>query len=231
MRNILIVCFAITALIGLAGCGGGLSATTIEREVVARAPELIGPADRYTAQVQGSETGRIALVQLVGTGVRPTPGLRLDALTLTLRGTQYQLTPFRVQSVEQALFDTRVSETALNDYLTQRARPSDVVRNPRVRLLAGGIRAQAGVLVGGTEVPVEAEGQLVSPDGVRVNVVLDRLVVSGVGVPPTVANIVAGAVNPLVDLSGLRFTPRITAIEAQAGAVHITGTADVRNIP
>ena len=67
-------------------------------------------------------------------------------------------------------------------------------------------------------------------DGIRLQYKVDKLRVLGVGVPPALPSLLTSLVNPLVDLSGLRFTPRITRVAIETGAVSFSGTATLRGL-
>ena len=69
----------------LAGCGGNPE-NAAARELVARAPELIGPAESYRAEVRGLSSRHVDYVRLVGTAVKPDPNLVLDPFSVDAHG-------------------------------------------------------------------------------------------------------------------------------------------------
>lgn len=232
MRIMLTVVLLLLALGWITGCGGGLTTSRVAREVTDRAPQFIGPADSYQADVRDVRPGLIGLVRVTGVGVHPLPGLLIDPLTLTLQDVRYQVSPFRVQEVGQATFDARVSEAAINEYLRLQNRTSSgLLKNVRIQLLPGGVRALAAVSVMNVDIPIETAGRISATDGVRLNYAVDQLIVGGLGVPAGITNILTALINPVYDLSSLRFTPRITRLIPMAGTLEISGSAILRNLP
>lgn len=226
MRYILMG-WLVGALAFIAGCGG-FSSDFAERELVDRAPELIGPADRYRAEVQGLSRNRVEYVRLVGIGVRPDPDLVVDPLVLTLRNAQFTTNPFEVTSIGEATFSGRISEASINRYLQKQGRTTGNFRNVRVELLQDQVRVSALAAVLQVEVPITTTGRIRIGDGLRVNYDPTNLTVGGVGVPASVLGMLATRVNPLVDLSGLRFTPLIERVTIDPGGLLVEGTAHLR---
>jgi len=230
MRWILLCALALVTLPWLFGCAAAQESFA-EREIVKRAPNIIGPADRYTADVKGLKETSADKVTVNGTRVRPTstPGLVIDSLVLTLRGVQFQRDPFLITNIDQAAFTARLTDRAVNDYLKSRQTATSTVQNVQLTFTPTEVRAQGTLVTAGQAVAFTTAGT-VQPEGPLLNFTPRELSLGGVTVPANVLQQFTGALNPLVDLRGLRITPQVQQIALSSGAVTISGTADVRSL-
>lgn len=216
----------------LAGCGENAQ-DYAAREIERRAPQIIGPADSYQATVQGVNDTQAQQVVLVGRNVRPQPNLTIETLTLTLRDVRYQQNPFRVQSVGSSLFSARITDQAVNTYLRavgRTGRAGSAVRDIQVSFTPSGVNATANYYAGAVVTPVTTFGTL-EPVAGRVNYLPQRLTVAGGALPTDILQQIATQVNPVIDFTGLRFTPNIQRTTITQGAVIIDGTASLGNLP
>jgi hypothetical protein len=217
-------------LIGLLGCGAPESFAA--RELEARAPELLGPAARYRARVEGLTADRATRVQLTGDAVRLRPDLTVDTLTLTLRGVRYQRDPFHILAIERADFTGRISEAALNAYVRAQGRTrSETVRDLLVQVRPEGLQVSGFVHVLGRDLPVTTIGTVQTVGGVLLIFAPQRLIVGGLEVPGGVLALIGGLINPIADLTGGRFIPRIEELRLREGAIELAGSALVTNLP
>lgn len=229
MPRILSLFLALLATFSFIGCGDRESAA--EREIEKRAPQYIGPAESYQATVEGLSSRSVSSVTLIGTAVQPEPHLVVDPLELRLTNVQFRTDPFEVTSVENATFSGRISEAALNTYINQSSRPTfGNIRDARVELLNNRVRATAEYVAPGLTVPVSTSGRLRVDRGIQVVYVPEQLEVGNIPVPAATQGLLASRVNPLVDLSGLRFHPRIERLEVREGELLISGTARLRGV-
>jgi hypothetical protein len=200
------------------------------REVVAHAPEYIAPAERYQATVRGLSTHRARSIAIIGSAVQIEQHLVVDPLTLTLYDAQFVQQPFRVTSIRTATFSARISEAAANNYLRQQVHPSvgytGEINNVRVLFQRNLVKVTAMI----SRVPVTTSGRVRIDDGLRVQYVPEKLEALGVGIPRIAQSLLADQVNPLVDLSGLRFVPHITQVTVNPGELLISGTAELRPV-
>jgi hypothetical protein len=216
----------------LAGCGG-VQQNYAAQEIERRAPQIIGPADHYQASVQGLTETQARQVVLVGRNVRPRPDLTIEALTLTLRDVRYQRNPFRVQSVGNSVFNARITDQAVNSYLRavgRTGRTNSPIRDIQVGFTPNGVSATGNLYTGAIVTPVATFGTL-EPVAGRINYLPQRLTVAGVDVPTNLLQQLATQVNPIIDFTGLRFTPNIQRATITQGAVIIDGTASLANLP
>lgn len=231
MRHFMLATFALLFLLAPSGCGDQVSSADLEREIAARAPEFIGPAEGYRAEIRGIDAGRIGEITIVAVGVKPDPNLTIDPLRLTFKGLKFGRQPFRILHPGQTTFSGRISESVVNYYLRQQQRTaSGYLKNIRVEFQQGTATVSGSFSVLNVDVPLETTGQLQVVDGIRLHYKIDKLRVAGVGVPPALPGMLTNLVNPLVDLSGLRCAPHITRVTLAPGAVTVSGTAAVTGL-
>ncbi|MHB9134371.1 MAG: LmeA family phospholipid-binding protein [Armatimonadota bacterium] len=212
-------------LLVLTGCG--VVNSYAERTIQDRAPELLGPADRYQADVRGASRSGVDYLRLEGINVRPAPDLLLDDLTLTLRGVRFQTEPsFHITQLAGSSFTGRISETAVNAFIASRLRDRRQVREVRITLQQDLVRVVGTVDTLGIGVPVTTTGRLVA-EGNHINYQPVTVTIAGVGLSGRLRDMLANAVNPLVDLSSLRFTPRVEWLGLAQGQLSFSGTASV----
>ncbi|MHB0936042.1 MAG: LmeA family phospholipid-binding protein [Armatimonadota bacterium] len=228
MRWIVLCALALVALPWLFGCAEAQESLA-EREIVRRAPEIIGPADRYTADVDGLRETSADQVRLNGRRVRPVPGLVIDSLVLTLRGVEFQRDPFQITSIDQANFTARITDDAVNDYLRSRQTAASTVQNVQLAFTPTGVRAQGTLVTAGQAIAFTTAGT-VQAEGSILNYRPQVLALGGVTVPETVLQQFAAALNPLVDLRSVRIAPQVQQIALSEGAITLSGTADVRSL-
>ncbi|HEX2950510.1 MAG TPA: DUF2993 domain-containing protein [Armatimonadota bacterium] len=232
MRNLLYIVSLLLLIPLLAGCSGKSRQHFAEQQITERAPSLIGPAESYSTHVSGLSSRHVDTVKIVGVGVKPDPNLVIDPLELTISDVSFQQDPFRVLSIGNTQFSARISESALNNYIRQQSHPgTGITSNEHVELLDKRAKVTATVNATGlVNVPVSTTGRIVAEDGLRLIYVPETLVLGNVAIPRIVQVLIAGRINPLADLSGLRFQPRITNIGIRPGELLINGTANLRDL-
>lgn len=219
---------ALFTLPWLFGCAGAQESLA-EREIVRRAPEIIGPADRYTADVDGLGERSAEKVTLNGTRVRPTPGLVVESLVLTLRGVEFQRDPFRITDIDQADFSARLTDRAINDYWQSKLTEDSAVQNVQLTFTPTEVRAQGVLVTAGQAVAFTTAGAI-QPQGAVLNYAPRELSLGGVTVPQELLQQFAAALNPLINLRAQRITPQVQQVALSDGAITISGTADVRSL-
>lgn len=159
--------------------------------------------------------------------------LDVDAFDATLN--QVELDPaalYRrgavvVRSLGAGTARVTVSADALARVLASQASVRDAV----VEVRAGHVILSATVSVLGAPLRAQGDGHLVLRNGTEVDLLLDRVTVGGVALPPPVVGRAMRAVNPIVTLNGLPFGLRLTGVTAEDGRVMLdaaTGAAPDR---
>jgi len=228
-RFLLGTILAFLLLLAIAGCSDNASREDTERLIAARAPDFMGPADHYLVETHGISTRQVDLIRITGVGVMPDPNLKIDPLVLTLSHVRYQRHPFRVLQVGDAVFEGRISESAINQYLLHQHRAeSGSVKNLRLTIERGLLRVDASASVSHLDIPVKTSGFVRIEDGLRFRYTAESLRILGVGVPAGIQQLLTDMVNPVADISGLRFAPHVTRVLLEPGAITFSGSAKLR---
>jgi hypothetical protein len=218
-----------TIMILLIGCSGDSPDVIAMREVTARAPEWMGEAQKYRSEVKGVTRSSCEQVTIVGMAVKPDPNLIIDPLTLQLNRITYSLKPFHITSVADGIFEGRISQSSVNQYIrANHSIAGSSIQNINVQFERNLVRVTATVPVYGIDLPITTTGYLRNDEGIRLAYEIQTLNVIGVGAPANLASLLKSRINPIVDLSGLRFKSRIESWIVDGGGITIKGKAFLR---
>lgn len=211
----------------MTGCSG-MTEGVAEREIVKRAPEFIGPAVSYRADIEGLKKNRVRQVAIVGIGVQPEPGLCLDYLSITLSDVCFTMSPFAVTSIGNTQFVAQINETALNSYLQQTGRASiPNIKDIHITLQQDRVSVKANATIAGVEVPVVIAGPVVVQDETKIILRPEVVTVAGINAPGAIRELVEKNVNPVADLSTLSIQPRLSTLTVTPGRLTLAGSAQV----
>jgi hypothetical protein len=228
MRRAPVLLMALILLAALSGCKHAqrLTEYVAERAVI-RAPELIAPADSYHAEASGRTKKGVDLVRITGTNVRPDTQQVFDPFVLSLTHVQVATNTRRVTRIAETTFSARINEQVVGTIIRERARGNEKVKDLHVAFTPGVITISATVSVTNwLNVPVSVIGVPRSEDGVTVILDAKTWKVGPVGVPQSVVqSTVSPLLNPLVDLSTLRCTPRGEYFSVENGTLTVSGHA------
>lgn len=217
-----------SAAVLAAGCAGHFVANAIEKGISDRLPELIGPAKSYTVDVQGSTRqmmrGRMDQIVIRGKGVRMMPDLILDDLEVWLNDVVADPNTSTLKSVGDVQFDAVITQDALNGYLMH-TRPESI----RVTCLDQRMIVDAHPKLLRISTNVKLTGRLI-PKGQRLNFIIDKLEVAGIGTPSIAADYVEGRINPVLDLGKMSLSPELKSVTVVPGAVRFSGTARIAGL-
>ncbi|MHB0937711.1 MAG: LmeA family phospholipid-binding protein [Armatimonadota bacterium] len=213
-------------LVGLLLAGCGTPNRLVEEAIEERAPEIIGPAQSYEADVQGISRRKIERVEIRGDGVRLRQGITLQQLTIVMTDVFYQVRPFNVTRVGHTTFTALVTEEEIHAYMQRRRDPASRVRNLQVQLTPDRVRVTGDVRTPVGLVPFTSTGHLEARNA-RIFYRPERIQVVGVPVPPQLNDDIAQRINPVVDLSDRPVPLQITSVQTRSEAVMIEGTAEV----
>ncbi len=229
MKTFFLLGIAATLAIIFSGCGGESANAIAMREVTARAPEWMGKADNYRTEVKGVTKSACEQIKIVGLAVKPDPNLTIDPLILQLNRITYSLNPFHINSIADGTFEGRVSQATVNLYIrANHVTTGSIIQNVNVQLEINLVRVTATATIAGIDLPITTTGYLRN-DGMRLSYEVETCKVIGVGAPANIATLLQTRVNPILDLSGLRFKPRIDSWLVDAGGVNIKGKAFLRH--
>ncbi len=145
-------------------------------------------------------------------------GVRLDPRAL------YLARVLVIRQLRSGVAHVTVSQDALRDLLAARPPLHDV----SVGLGPGVVRVGATLPVLGAPLRATGEGHLVLRGGTMVDLVLDRVAVAGIPLPPAAAGEVAGAVNPILDVRSLPFSLRLVTLVVGDGRATLDAVVDRR---
>jgi LmeA-like phospholipid-binding len=149
--------------------------------------------------------------------------LTVDAFDATLE--QVRLDPtalyadhkLAIRSLGSCVARIRVSQSTLTAVVAAQASLHDV----SVVLTRGRVSLAATVSMLGTPLRATADGRLVLDGPTAVDLVLDRVNVSGIALPPGVANAATRSFNPVLDVRSLPFNLHFTGLTVADGWVTI----------
>ena len=231
MRYLVACILLMLSFLLLAGCAG-MQESDAEREIGKRAPQIIGPAYSYTAKVRGLSKTHADTVQVTGIRVRPTQNLVLETLLLTFHDVTFRQKPFRVLNIGNAEFSAKATDQAVTNYVSQEGRATRPgIHQFKVTFLPNAVQVAAIVTVSGQDVPVTTSGTLQIVEETRVNYLPQTITAAEVVLPPDLLQQISTRINPLADLSGLRFHPQVRQLTLAPGILTLSGTANVKNFP
>ena len=222
----LVFLFVITVV--TSGCSGGIIRPKVEGGIKKALPQYIGPAKEYTVRADGSTTdmlnGLIERLHIEGWEVQIDPKLTLQHLAVDMQEVRYN-TSRELTSVRETKLQATVSESAVNRYIKE-ARGGDT--DLQVGFQPSSVQVQFLPQVIGVNVPVSIKGKPVIVGGTKVDFIADKASVAMVPVPAYVVNKVLDRVNPILDLSLMKFPVTLTGISIQKGEVIVSGHADFK---
>lgn len=213
----------------VAGCSGGLIRPRVEKGIRNALPNYIGPAKEYTVRADGSTSammkGLIESLHIEAKDVQVDPQLILTHLSVDMDQVRYDTGSRKLTSVRNTTFQAAVSEDAVNRYIElTRTSESDL----GVNLQPGKVLVEFVPNVAGLDVLVSVAGKLVIVDGDKVNFEADRAAVAHVPMPAYLVNKALQRVNPVLDMSMMRFPVTLQDITVSKGTVVIKGNAQFK---
>jgi len=229
MRKLALI--AIAAVL-VAGCSRGLIRPRVEKGIRNALPNYIGPAREYVVRADGSTSammkGLIKHLHIEGKGVQLDPALFVSHMSVDMDEVRYDLETRELKSVRSTTFEASLSEAAVNAYIEKmREGDSDL----HVKLDSGKVAVEFVPNVAGVNVLVSVTGRPVIAGGDKVNFVADSASVARLPVPAYVVNKVLGRVNPILDMSLMRFPVSLGDIEVKKNAVIVKGRAQFKPGP
>lgn len=221
------------ALLLLTGCGRAVEKRA-ESAITDVLPQYLGPAEKYTARVSGRPDaiyrGRLRSVHIEGADVQMLPQLIVSRLTVDIKDVSVDRKSNTVQSVGDARFSARLTESAINSYLTRR---TGALRDISLSLGADGKATVTArpELLGFTTIPVSLRGTVhlqrdgtqlhFQPENASLNVGVGQV---GASLPAAIADHIASRLNPVADLSAAPFRIAAESVTVDKGAATITGS-------
>ncbi|HET6455727.1 MAG TPA: DUF2993 domain-containing protein [Armatimonadota bacterium] len=224
MRRVL---FALLIVTLVAGCSGGVIRPRVEDGIRDALPNYIGPAKEYKVRCDGDSTkmigGKIERLYIEGKDVQVDPNLLIGRLIDDMDQVRFHPTSHKMKSVEATSFEAVVSEKAVNRYIEQ---TRDSESQLGVELQPGKILVKFVPNIGGMDVLIAIAGTLSVAQGGKVNFEADKASVAHLPIPALVANKVLDRVNPVLDMSAMKFPVMLSGISINKGSVSVKGTME-----
>lgn len=225
---------AVGAALTVAVMAGGGCKSTVENEAGRRLnamlPDILGPAQKYTTDVNADSTGavlrgRFRKVHIEGIRVQVNPKMTLDRMTLDFAEVAVDTTAKKLRSVGSATFSVSLSGENLNRYVVA-LRPD--VHGLRASLTHDAIRLEASPqdpfkLIA---VPIAVEGKLIPHDATALNFRPDRVRVTILNIPKFALDFIEARLNPMVELSGLALPVKVETASVRDGYLTIAGSIE-----
>ena len=217
--------FLLLSVILLASCAS-YNDQRAQSALLQALPRLVGPADSYTATVQGASSDSSRFEQVQATGVRVRrPNLPVfDRIELRLSGVVVDTAAKRVSSVA----DVQLSLTLKVDDVAAYLGNSEWIDRPAVRVSApdriaiSGRLKIAGMALGSTAA-ADLEGRLQARD-TQLRLAVDALSWRGQSAPALVRTLVEQAINPILNVSQYAVPARIDSARVEGDAIIITAS-------
>lgn len=218
--------WVLVPLVALVGCARPAEKVA-EKAIVGLLPGYVGPADSYKARVRSDSLGammrgRAKTVHIEGKGVRLTPELTLEALTVDAEEVEVDRKAKTLRSVGEATFSARIREPNLHAMARAR-RPK--LADLGVSLVGPYVRVKVTPEVFGyPTVPVTIDGELLARDGggaLDFEPASARLTI--LPIPKPILDFVAERLNPIVDLRGLSLPIQVEKAQVRGGTLVLDG--------
>jgi len=212
----------------VAGCDGLSPQTTVAHKIANVLPRWIGPAEHYDVKVEGDAfalgRGHVRRVQIDGSNVQLSSTVSMDRINIDAHDVSFDRKARTIHRIADVSFTGQVDQGNIDRYLTK-ARPDlhDVV----VRLRSNDVEVSTPVTVRGYTTTVSVSGTL-RPSVEAANK-LDFVANGGsigiVPVPARLVNVAIDEINPVLDLSRLRFPIAVKGVDIHNGTAAVHGTA------
>ena len=189
-------------------------------------PKLVGPADSYTATVQGASGDGTRFEQVQATGVRVRrPNLPVfERIELRLSDVVVDSAAKRVTALGDARLSLRLRVDDVAAYLGASEwidRPAVRVSAPDRVFISGQLKI-AGIALGSMSV-ADLEGRLQARD-TQLRLAVDALSWRGQAAPALVRALVEQAINPILNVSQYAVPTRIDSAVVDGDAIVITAS-------
>ena len=189
-------------------------------------PQLVGPADNYTATVQGASSDGTRFEQVQATGVRVRrPNMPVfERIELRLSGVVVDAAAKRVTSVGDARLSLRLNIDDVAAYLGSSEwidRPAVRVSAPDRVFISGQLKI-AGIALRSTSA-ADLDGRLQTRD-TQLRLTVDALSWRGQTAPALVRALVEQAINPILNVAQYAVPTRIDSAVVEGDAIIITAS-------
>ncbi|MHB1001764.1 MAG: LmeA family phospholipid-binding protein [Armatimonadota bacterium] len=218
------------AVLILAGCGGGLIRPKVEKGIRNALPDYIGPAKSYKVKANGSEAsmigGKIDNLHIEGEDVQIDRNLTVDQMIIDMESVRFHTSTREVKSVKNTVFKVMLSEDTINRYIENNRKDDS---NLRIKFNGGKVVASITSSLLGISLPVSVEGKPSIKDGALINFSADSVSVAHLPFPSFIINKILNGINPILDMSTMKFPIKLQDIIIENNYAVINGNAQFKN--
>jgi LmeA-like phospholipid-binding len=210
------------------GCSTRFLQRTVERRLRNRLTSLIGPADRYTVSISGTDDsdlvlGRVRRLQVSGVGVLIGGELPIERFEMRLEHLRYTGASPDLISVRESELQVDLLQSALNDYLAEGRKEKDV----QARFVDGRLVLSMTLKLFGVPTRLVATGRLELEGDKRIVFRADTVEAPNAPLLGVGKTLVERQFNPLVDMDALHVPVRLKALSVVDGRILLRGEADL----
>lgn len=213
----------------LVGCGAS-PRRLAARKIADVLPAALGPADHYAVRVDGGSLdlarGHARHVHVEGQQVQVTSSIALDSLTLDAHGVQFDTKARHLERADNAEVVAVMGQDNLTAYL-KKAKPN--LTGLKVTLREHDAEGQIPIAVLGLNTTVRLAGiPTVSESGSdKLDFTATQASIGRVPVPAAAINLALRQVNPLLDLSMLRYSIAVRQTSVEGRHIVVRGGVDL----
>ena len=229
-HNVLLL---IVAAVVSTGCGGLDPRTTAAHKIADALPDVIGPAKHYDVSVDGSPfslaRGHVSRVQIHGKDVELAPNLTMNKLDVDAHDLAFDKNTRQVESAGHVSFDGTVGQLHLDQYL-EAHKP---IQGLTVQIRWTDLEAAVPVSALGVSTTVRVDGSLApsqaGPD--KLDFVPSGADIGPVPIPHKLVDLAMNRLNPVLDLSAIKFPVNLTSAKTVNGVLVVEGTTNLVQKP
>ena len=214
----------------LSGCGTGSINKKIEKAVMPKLPELIGPAEQYTVKADCSISGlldhRVDTIKIKGINVLVGGKYPVDTLDIYMSDVKINPDTQAVKGIKAVQIEAVLSEGRLLDFL-QRQHPAWNINSLHIGNNTATIVGHPEYL--GISAKIEAIGKLKISGPARVDFIPDRVKMGGIPAPDLLVQQALKLLNPVLSLEEWKIPIQLTGVELLSGKVTLNATGNLEN--
>lgn len=229
MKCKLIYILPVLSALILAGCNPVRN--EVEKSVAKSMPDIIGPADSYSARIYGPTPrmmrGRLDRLDITGHNVKFSDEMTVSQLDVSIFNLEFDKSKRTVKKAGTTTFAVTLTEEELTRYLKKKY--PDV---PGLEIGLGNdlinITAKPGVSI--MKVPIQAGAELEVHDGHILALNLKKLKVAGIGTPQIARDYISSRLKTVFDTDDLGFNANLKSAKIGKKTLTLCGDLDLMKL-
>jgi len=229
-KNLLIAAIGVLLV---TGCGGSNPRVIAAHKIADALPDMIGPAKHYDVDVDGSAMslarGHAHRVQIHGKDVELAPSLVVNKLEVDAHDVSFDKEAHKVENASHVDVTATVGQLHLDQYLAANKPIAGLV----VQIRWTDVEASVPVSALGMTTTVRVDGSLApSASGSdKLDFVPSGADIGPVPIPHKLIDIAMKRINPVLDLSTMKFPVNLSSAKAVNGMLVVEGTTTLGDKP